>query len=70
MKHFYGAFRRAQTSKLCGVHHLPLVFFGSSALGGTGIMLLFGWFGFGVTTKFESEKTTFLKQIFLKHAVN
>ena len=50
--------------------YLPLVFFGSSALGGTGIMLLFGWFGFGVTTKFESEKTTFLKQIFLKHAVN
>ena len=52
---------------------LPLlVFFESSALlllGGTGRML-FGWFGFGVTMKFESEKTTFLKQIFLKHAVN
>ena len=49
---------------------LPLlVFFESSALlllGGTGRML-FGWFGFGVTTKFESEKTTFLKQIIIKN---
>ena len=49
---------------------LPLlVFFESSALsllGGTGRML-FGWFGFGVTTKFESEKATLLKQIIIKN---
>ena len=48
---------------------LPLlVFFKSSALllGGTGRML-FGWFGFGVTTKFESEKATLLKQIIIKN---
>ena len=49
---------------------LPLlVFFESSALlllGGTGRMI-FGWFGFGVTTKFESEKATLLKQIIIKN---
>ena len=49
---------------------LPLlVFFESSALlllGGTGRML-FGWIGFGVTTNFESENTTFLKQTIIKN---
>ena len=35
----------------------------SSSLGGGGMLIV--WFGFGVTMRFGSEKTTFLKQMIL-----